>query len=131
MILGKLPGYEWWPGVVVYQANTKDKECHQECERESGKDEEDEEDEEEEGAMVWAKWFGDNQLSKVRMVVHDCYLLRLLSCVLYSNLQLPVCKLVPFEMLCSRLVTAKLKGLYRKAVMAALKVHSSQIGLID
>ena len=58
MIVGKLPGYDWWPGMVMYQDTTTDKEKEEnDCEKD--------EDEEEPGVQMWIRWFGDNQLSKV------------------------------------------------------------------
>ena len=59
MVWGKLPGYDWWPGVVLsYSDGTNG----------TKKDTDELSDDETESnsvVRVWVKWYGDNQLSQV------------------------------------------------------------------
>ena len=75
LVVGKLPGYDWWPGMVMYQDSTteKEKEDENDCEK-------DEEEEPEPGVQVWVKWFGDNQLSKVYKLSSFVQLVLVLYC---------------------------------------------------
>lgn len=60
---GKIPGYSWWPGVVMCLNKTAEGFSGG---LESSKDSDNQEEEDEDGGTeVWVKWFGDNQLSKV------------------------------------------------------------------
>ena len=65
MVWGKLPGYDWWPGVTVsYIAGDKD-DKEGENEVQGGERE----------VLVWVKWYGENNLSQVSVpnnfVVHN------------------------------------------------------------
>ena len=51
MVWGKLPGYDWWPGVVISYSQDRVG---------SGGD-----GERGGGVQVWIKWFGENNLSQV------------------------------------------------------------------
>lgn len=57
---GKLPGYDWWPGVVLSYSDSTNG---------TKKDADELSDDEMESnsiVRVWVKWYGDNQLSQVR-----------------------------------------------------------------
>ena len=51
IVWGKLPGYDWWPGLII--SYCKDKEGDTVGEGEGG------------GMQVWVKWYGENNLSQV------------------------------------------------------------------
>lgn len=56
---GKLPGYDWWPGVVLSYSDSTNG---------TKKDADELSDDEMESnsiVRVWVKWYGDNQLSQV------------------------------------------------------------------
>ena len=56
---GKLPGYDWWPGVLLSYSDSTNG-VKKEAEELS--------DDECDGGVVvrvWVKWYGDNQLSQV------------------------------------------------------------------
>ena len=61
IVWGKLPGYDWWPGVTVsYSRGEKDdkeggSEVHGGSEVQGGERE----------VQVWVKWLGENNLSQV------------------------------------------------------------------
>ena len=78
MIWGKLPGYDWWPGVVLsYSDNTNGM-------KKEVEDLSDDETESNNGVRVWVKWYGDNQLSQVLQCVYVCVCV----CVCVSMCQL-------------------------------------------
>lgn len=52
MVWGKLPGYSWWPGIVISYGSANE-----------SKDEPD--DGGESDVRAWIKWYGETQLSKV------------------------------------------------------------------
>ena len=74
MVWGKLPGYEWWPGVIISYFQDRnggggDPASSGEPER-SG------------GLQVWVKWYGENNLSQVS---HKTLLFILLFEILLDN----------------------------------------------
>ena len=69
MIWGKLPGYDWWPGVLLSYSNgltngsgALKKEGATTMEEQQMSDDEDSSCN---VVRVWVKWYGDNQLSQV------------------------------------------------------------------
>ena len=62
MVWGKLPGYDWWPGILLsYSDGTNG--IKKEVEELS-----DDEADSCSVMRVWVKWYGDNQLSQVREI---------------------------------------------------------------
>ena len=59
MVWGKLPGYDWWPGVIISYSR----------EEEDSKGD----GEEGEGVQVWIKWYGENNLSQVSVHTYTYY----------------------------------------------------------
>ena len=60
MVWGKLPGYDWWPGLVIsYSQDKSEGEPQSTGETERGG-----------GLQVWIKWYGENNLSQVRSTLH-------------------------------------------------------------
>ena len=51
MVWGKLPGYDWWPGLIISYS------------REEGETRGDGEGDG--GMQVWVKWYGESNLSAV------------------------------------------------------------------
>ena len=54
MVWGKLPGYEWWPGVIISYSRDKEGDSATGEVVDGG------------GVQVWVKWYGENNLSQVR-----------------------------------------------------------------
>lgn len=52
MVWGKLPGYCWWPGVVISYGGPED-------------ERDDEVSPGDSNFQAWVKWFGETQLSRV------------------------------------------------------------------
>ena len=65
IVWGKLPGYEWWPGVVI--SYTRGKERDSRGRGGGGEGGEGEEDEKE--MQVWVKWYGESNLSQVSAII--------------------------------------------------------------
>ena len=70
MIWGKLPGYDWWPGVVLSYSDGATSSGGGGAKKEptSATEEQQLSDDEESSCnvvRVWVKWYGDNQLSQV------------------------------------------------------------------
>ena len=60
MVWGKLPGYDWWPGILLsYSDDTNGI-------KKDGEELSDDESESNNSVRVWVRWYGDNQLSQVR-----------------------------------------------------------------
>jgi hypothetical protein len=72
MIWGKLPGYDWWPGVLLSYSDGSTSGGGSGAKKESAAaatEEQQLSDDEESSCnviRVWVKWYGDNQLSQVR-----------------------------------------------------------------
>ena len=74
MIWGKLPGYDWWPGVLLsYSDGTNNGggggEKKEVTAATSTEEQQLSDDEDNSGNVVrvWVKWYGDNQLSQVSL----------------------------------------------------------------
>lgn len=69
MIWGKLPGYDWWPGVLLsYSDGSSVAGGSGGAKKEAAMEEQQLSDDEESSCnviRVWVKWYGDNQLSQV------------------------------------------------------------------
>ena len=70
MIWGKLPGYDWWPGVLLSYSDgtTSNGGGGAKKELAAAVEEQQLSDDEESSCnviRVWVKWYGDNQLSQV------------------------------------------------------------------
>ena len=69
MIWGKLPGYDWWPGVLLsYSDGSGVAGGGGGGKKETTTEEQQLSDDEESSCnvvRVWVKWYGDNQLSQV------------------------------------------------------------------
>lgn len=61
IVWGKLPGYDWWPGILLSYDDRNNG-----IKKESEETSDDEENGGNVGVRVWVKWYGDNQLSQVR-----------------------------------------------------------------
>ena len=67
MIWGKLPGYDWWPGVLLSYSDGSGV-AGGGPKKEAATEEQQLSDDEESSCnvvRVWVKWYGDNQLSQV------------------------------------------------------------------
>lgn len=74
LVWGKLPGYDWWPGCVISYNKKEMEKFKEELEMNEDGTEDDgsvsSDDHSEDGDVVaWIKWFGDNQLSLVRLII--------------------------------------------------------------
>ena len=68
MIWGKLPGYDWWPGVLLSYSDGTTSNGGAKKEPAAAAEEQQLSDDEESSCnvvRVWVKWYGDNQLSQV------------------------------------------------------------------
>ena len=68
IVWGKLPGYDWWPGVIISYCRDKEGDAAGRGEGGGG--------EGEGGAIhVWVKWYGENNLSQVsgHIIVCVCH----------------------------------------------------------
>ena len=55
IVWGKLPGYDWWPGIIISYCRDKEGELVDEGATTSTGG----------GLQVWVKWYGENNLSQV------------------------------------------------------------------
>ena len=141
MVWGKLPGYDWWPGVLLSYSDGIKKEAEELS------------DDEGDGSAVvrvWVKWYGDNQLSQVRNEgerekereeereggrkrgrkrgreggrrEQTSIILMMCSSLLWYS-QIPVTRLAPFEQFKENYRSLQMKGVYKRAVLAAIKVR--------
>ena len=68
MIWGKLPGYDWWPGVLLSYSDGSTNGSGAKKEAAAAAEEQQLSDDEDSSCnvvRVWVKWYGDNQLSQV------------------------------------------------------------------
>ena len=69
MIWGKLPGYDWWPGVLLSYSDGTSGGAKKDASTEE-QQLSDDEDSSSNVVRVWVKWYGDNQLSQVSVLTY-------------------------------------------------------------
>ena len=79
MIWGKLPGYDWWPGVLLSYSDGSSAAGAGAKKEAAGAMEDQQLSDDEESSCdvvrVWVKWYGDNQLSQVSLSLLKMFLL--------------------------------------------------------